>query len=156
MVLPSTQEVYTLGASEVTRGTLSRVPGHVMSPTRVLAAIFVGGCAGGATRDLLDRSSTWVLVLNLAGSLVLGVLVVTAPHHWRPLLGTGFCGGLTTFGTVVVVAQRDLARDRPLVGLGYLFLSLLGGVLAAGVGVLLGHRLGRPELAPEDPDLEVE
>jgi fluoride exporter len=128
-----------------------------MSPARVLVAVFLGGCAGGAARDLLDGTAGSTLLLNLAGCLLLGVLVVAAPHHWRPLLGTGFCGGFTTFGSVMLLAERDLEDGRVLASFGYLLASLLGGVAAAALGVAVGHRLShRRELAPEDPDLEVD
>jgi CrcB protein len=116
----------------------------------VLPSVFVGGCAGGAARHALAGTDATTLAVNLIGSLLLGLLVVAAPHHWRPLLGTGFCGGFTTFGTVVVATA-----DRGEVG--YLAGSLLGGVVAAAGGVALGHLLSRrAELAPEDPDLEVD
>jgi CrcB protein len=122
----------------------------------VLLAIFAGGCAGGAARDAAGTSPGRTLLVNLAGSLLLGLLVVTLPHRRRPLLGTGFCGALTTFGTVMLLADRHLQDGRVGWAAGYLALSLLGGTLAAALGVLLGHRLGRPELAPEDPDVEVD
>ena len=122
----------------------------------VIALVFLGGCLGGAARHAAGGSPTRTLVINLSGALLLGALVVTAPHHWRPFLGTGFCGAFTTFGTVMVLADHDLQHGRPLVALGYLAASLLGGALAAAVGVGLGHLLRPAELAPEDPDTEVE
>ena len=128
----------------------------MMSPARILLAVFVGGCAGGAARDALATSYGATLVVNVVGCVVLGALVVAVPHHWRPLLGTGFCGALTTFGTVTVASEQWLEDGRVVDGLGYLSLSLLGGVLAAAVGIVLGHALTqRQELAPEDPDVEV-
>ncbi len=121
-----------------------------MSPVRVLLAVFAGGCIGGALRELVATDLGTTLAVNLSGSLLLGLLVVTVPHHWRPLLGTGFCGALTTFGSVAVVAVDDGE-------LAYLAASLLGGVAAAALGVALGHALTQgAELAPEDPDIEVE
>jgi CrcB protein len=132
--------------------------GHpMMSPARVLLAVFAGGCLGGGARDLLATSHGTTLAVNLFGSLVLGVLVVAAPHHWRPLLGTGFCGALTTFGSVTLASEKWLADGRVVDGVGYLALSLLGGVATAGLGIALGHWIShRAELAPEDPDVEVE
>jgi CrcB protein len=140
----------------VTRGTLARVPPRVLSLPRVLVAIFLGGCAGGALRDAVGGSAGRTLLVNLAGSLLLGLLVVAVPHSWRPLLGTGFCGAFTTFGTVMVLADRDLQDGRVGTAAGYLALSLLGGSAAAALGVLAGYALGRRELAPEDPDTEVD
>jgi CrcB protein len=128
-----------------------------MSQPQVLLAVFVGGCAGGAARDQLAGTAGTTLAVNLAGCLLLGLLVVSVPHHWRPLLGTGFCGALTTFGTVTVLSERWLEHGRAADAVGYLASSLVGGVAAAALGVALGHALvGGRELAPEDPDLEVE
>jgi fluoride exporter len=128
-----------------------------MSPGRVLLAVFAGGVVGGSARHLLASSPGETLAVNLVGCFLLGVLVVAAPHHWRPLLGTGFCGALTTFGSVVVLAERDLEGGRFADGLGYVAVTLLGGTAVAAVGIALGHRLSRrDELAPEDPDVEVE
>lgn len=121
-----------------------------MSPARVALAVFAGGCAGGALRDLLATDLRSTLAVNLVGALLLGLLVVAAPHHWRPLLGTGGCGALTTFGSVTVAAVDDGQ-------VAYLAASLVGGVAAAALGVALGHVLSRrDELAPEAPDLEVD
>jgi CrcB protein len=118
--------------------------------------VLVGGAAGGALRHLLATSPATTLAVNLVGAGLLGVIVVLVPPAWRPLAGTGFCGGLTTFGTVVVVADQSLGHGRVATGLGFAALNLLGGVVAAGLGVLAAHRLtGRQDLAPEDPDVEV-
>ena len=131
--------VYTLTSGEVTDGTLGDVP--------ALLAVFLGGCVGGATRAAIADGPGRTLVVNLVGCLLLGVLAVTVPPRVRLLLGTGFCGALTTFGSVVV-------RVRQEGDLGYLAASLLGGVLAAGLGVWLAHVVGGGRrLAPEDPDV---
>jgi CrcB protein len=129
----------------------------VTAQLRVLLAIFVGGSVGGSARDLLAGSHGATLAVNLAGCLLLGVLVVAAPHGWRPLLGTGFCGGFTTFGSVMVASELWLEDGRAATGLGYLAVSLVGGVAAAALGIGAGHALShRSELAPEDPDVEVD
>ena len=45
-------------------------------------------------------ASPWAtLLVNVAGAALLGYVVVALPHR-RPLLGTGLCGGLTTFSTL--------------------------------------------------------
>jgi fluoride exporter len=120
---------------------------------RELAAIFAGGALGAAIRSgLTDLAPThtgqwpWVTFsVNAIGCLLLGYFVtrlqerlpVTA--YRRPLLGTGFCGALTTFSTF----QVDLLRmiDRGTVGLAALYCA---GSLAAGfVGVALGTAIVR-------------
>ena len=121
--------------------------------------MLVGGCAGGWAR--YAAVVTWpagpgevpvaVLAVNLAGALVLGVVVVVAaearPHRWlRPLLGTGFCGALTTFSAVVVDTLRLAGDGRALLAGGYLAASAAGGLASGAAGLalarwLLGSRL---------------
>jgi CrcB protein len=75
---------------------------------------FVAAGAGGAVaRYLLDRAVAdrtagafpWgTFVINVTGSLLLGVITGLALHHGlsrtsRIVLGTGFCGAYTTFST---------------------------------------------------------
>ena len=78
--------------------------------------VFLGGAVGAPARYLFDR---WVqarhrlrfplgtLLVNLIGCLVLGIVAGGVAHHqWstdsQALLGTGFCGGLTTFSAFSV------------------------------------------------------
>ena len=125
--------------------------------SRILLDVLVGGCAGGSVRHLLAGSHSATLAVNLVGCFLLGLLVVAAPHRWRPLLGTGFCGGFTTFGSVMVVSEQWLEDGRLGTGLGYLAVSVLGSVALAAAGIAVGHALThRADLAPEDPDLEVD
>ena len=119
---------------------------------RRAAAIAIGGGAGAGLRWLALTTTDpgrfpWpVLALNVAGSVLLGVLLAEEWSHpkLRLLLhdagGIGFCGGLTTFSTFAVEVV-DLARDGSpgLAGL-YVIVSVstaLAGV-AAGAGLLHG------------------
>lgn len=120
----------------------------------VLAAVLLGGCAGGAARFAVVRAwptdssgFPWsTLVVNLSGAGALGVLVVVAGSVWRsryarPLLGTGFCGALTTFSAVVVDVDRLLARGEPGTAIGYLGASFAGGLVMAFMGIVLARAL---------------
>jgi CrcB protein len=86
------------------------------------AAVAAGGALGAAVRWAIVTAVAnggafpWsVLVVNLAGSFVLGALLAEEwSHPSRRLLihdfgGIGFCGGLTTFSTFAVEAV-DLTR----------------------------------------------
>lgn len=133
----------------------------------VLAAVFIGGCLGGAARYATVRAwptgssgFPWsTLTVNLAGAAVLGAVVVLAAGLWssryaRPLLGTGFCGALTTFSSVVVDTDRLLARGDAGTALGYAGASFVGGLLVAlaamiATRALLARRPG--EIPSERP-----
>ena len=119
-------------------------------PPDVLAVVFLGGCAGGLVRYAVELA--WgsdalgfpypVLAVNLAGAFVLAVVVVTVAEirpsrYLRPLWGTGFCGALTTFSAVVVALARLLSHERYAVAAAYLVATVVGGLLAAALGLVL-------------------
>src|SRR5688500_12661493 len=78
---------------------------------RRAAATASGGALGASCRWFVvhaapDVAFPWpVLLVNIIGSLVLGVLLAEEPSHPRArvalhdLGAIGFCGGLTTFST---------------------------------------------------------
>jgi CrcB protein len=83
----------------------------------------------------LDRRVHWgTLGVNLVGSAILGGLVGGAVDgHWLALLGTGFCGGLTTYSAFTVQAVRG-GRRR---GTAYAVGTITGCLAAATLGHLL-------------------
>ena len=113
-------------------------------------AVLVGGLAGTALRLGIDallphgagEFPLSTLLINVAGSFVLGLLVArvwrSAPDWARLGLGTGLLGSFTTF-SAVMVSLVSLAGN-PLLGAAYLAASLVGGLGAAALGL----RLGRP------------
>lgn len=121
----------------------------VLPRPSLLLAVFVGGCAGGLARYAVTSGSTGVpwstLWVNVSGAFALAVLLVVALEvlpqstYVRPLLGSGFCGALTTFSGIVVPVSTLTRDGRPLAGLGYLGASVLGGLAAAVVGLLVGR-----------------
>lgn len=118
----------------------------------VLAVVFVGGCLGGVARYAVTRiwpTATgrfpWpTLVVNVVGAFVLVTVIViavelTASRYLRPLVGTGFCGGLTTFSSVVVGTDQLLAHHHTGTALAYLALTVLGALSAAALGLVLAR-----------------
>lgn len=99
--------------------------------TALLVAL--GGAAGSSLRYLLghhlDARLPWgTLVANLAASFLLGVFSALAlGGHAAALLGTGLCGGLSTYSAFAVKAteHRSLAHVGATV-LGALGLCALG------------------------------
>lgn len=122
---------------------------------RELAVVFAGGFAGGLVRyELVDHWATktsgfpWpIFAVNTAGAFILGVVVIVAldvlaeSRYLRPLLGSGFCGALTTFSSVAVVVDQLLKHRHVGIGLGYLFGSVVAGLAAAALGAAAGRRL---------------
>jgi CrcB protein len=124
-----------------------------------LVAIFAGGCAGALTRlavvqGLTARPGDWpwaTFLVNVVGAFLLGVLITwvherraAPPGYLPPLLGTGFCGALTTFSAM----QLDLLRllDAGRIGLAVAY--ALGSVAAGLAGVVLASGLVRRIEAP--------
>jgi CrcB protein len=108
---------------------------------RELLAIFAGGAAGALLRVGMGRLSAtgapawpWItFAINLAGAFLLGFFVTRLQErlplssYRRPLLGTGFCGALTTFSTVQVELLRMLDADRYGLAVGYAAASVACG-----------------------------
>jgi fluoride exporter len=112
--------------------------------------VALGALAGAPLRLLADRvavarrgpgSVLGTLTVNVLGSAVLGVLL--GLRHVSPtvlaLVGTGFCGTLTTFSTFGYDVVR-LVEER-LVGraLAYLVASLALGIGTAAAGYALSR-----------------
>ncbi|WP_329460525.1 fluoride efflux transporter CrcB [Streptomyces sp. NBC_01497] len=86
--------------------------------------VLAGGAVGAPARYLTDRAVQarhdtvfpWgTFTVNVIGSLILGILTGAAlsgsgGHHVQELLGTGFCGALTTYSTFSYETLR-LAED---------------------------------------------
>ncbi|PYY54549.1 fluoride efflux transporter CrcB [Curtobacterium sp. MCSS17_011] len=127
-----------------------------MNPAELLL-VAVGGGAGAALRFVLDgvvktrvagsRFAAFpvgTLLINVSGSLVLGVLTGlaqagTIPASTVAVLGTGMMGGYTTFSTASVETVQLLRSGKTrlavLNGLGMLVVS----VGAAALGLWIGR-----------------
>jgi CrcB protein len=133
------------------------------------AAIACGGALGTLARYGVARALVpptlgfpWdTFLVNVAGSFVLGVIVVLVVERWsptryvRPFVAIGFCGGFTTFSTMVVQAAQLGQHHRVGVAAIYLLASLAAGLVAAaaGMGAARGRLLpGAGERAIPDPD----
>jgi CrcB protein len=82
--------------------------------------------------------------INVTGSFILGVLVgALTPrpggHPWGLFLGTGFCGGYTTFSTFSVETIKLLEEGTAGAAALYLVASPLFGVAAAAAGLVVGR-----------------
>jgi fluoride exporter len=113
--------------------------------------VLVGGAIGAPTRYLTDRvvqsrhttGFPWgTFVVNTVGSLILGtVLGSTASPELTALIGTGFCGALTTYSTFGYETVALASRRAWLFATLNAFGSIAAGLGAAGLGLALGAAL---------------
>jgi len=119
---------------------------------RLILSVSVGGVVGTLLRFAV---STWVntnfpkyfplatLIVNLVGCLVIGYLYglfisrPEIPAELRSGLILGFLGALTTFSSFSLDTLRLLDNGEVPIALGYVLLSVLGGLLATWGGLSL-------------------
>ena len=123
---------------------------------RELGAIFLGGAAGalaraGLVEALPARPGTWpwaTFIVNIAAAGLLGYLVTRMQERLPPdayrrsLLGTGLCGALSTFSTMMVELLRMIDEGRWGLALGYGAASIGGGLTVVFVATKLVRRAG--------------
>jgi CrcB protein len=125
----------------------------------LIALVGLGGALGTATRyglaQLLPAGSglpRGTLIANLVGALILGMLLealarrgpdLGALRRARLLIGTGFCGGLTTYSTLAVESDLLVRAHRDGLAAGYAVGSIVAGVALAGLGIAIAARAHR-------------
>jgi CrcB protein len=122
---------------------------------RELAAIFVGGAVGALARVALARAitvapGTWpwpTFAVNIAGAFLLGYFATRLQErlplsaYRRPFLGTGLCGGLTTFSTLQLELLKMVDAREFLLAVGYAAASISAGFLAIAVATAAVRRV---------------
>jgi CrcB protein len=120
---------------------------------RELGAVFAGGAIGAVARA--ETVQAWpvgpggwpwaTFAVNCIGALMLGYFVTRLTErlppsaYRRPFLGTGICGGLTTFSTMQVELLQMLNHGRFGLALAY----AAGSIAAGAAGVQLASNLVR-------------
>jgi len=113
--------------------------------------VVLGGMIGAPARYVADRALQnrletvfpWgTFAVNMAGSFVLGFLLGAQRHLGVSasvvlLLGTGFCGGLTTFSTFGYETLRLLEDGA----VGQAGLNVIGSLAVGVLAAWLGFRL---------------
>ena len=114
----------------------------------VLVAIFVGGFLGAIARAgmgewLPHDPGTWpwaTFAVNVVGAFLLGYFTTRLQErlplssYRRPLLGTGFCGALTTFSTFSFETVRLLQQAHPRTAALNVLVSVVGALAACAAG----------------------
>lgn len=117
-------------------------------------AVAVGGALGTGLRwglDLLiphraDQFPVSTLITNLAGTLVLAILVAAVwtrpvPAWLKAGLGPGVLGTYTTFSAIALALVTLTEAGEPAVAAIYLVASVVGGLAIGALGFAVGGRL---------------
>lgn len=121
-----------------------------------LALVALGGAVGAATREsssllIPDASGVPVAiaVVNILGAFALGYLYEAVTRlgpgnptatHLKLLLGTGFCGGFTTYSSLATDSAVLLSHGRWGTGSLYALGTLLVGACATFAGIAVASR----------------
>lgn len=122
---------------------------------RELAAVFAGGAVGAAARAGLESlmapdPSRWpwpTFTVNIVGAFLLGYFTtrllerLPLSSYRRPLLGTGLCGGLTTFSTLQVETLRMLQHSHYGLAAAYTTASIAAGLIVVHLATALVRRV---------------
>jgi CrcB protein len=121
---------------------------------REIAAIFAGGFLGAVARAELTQvlphnSDQWpwaTFIVNIVGAFLLGYFTTRLQErlalsaYRRPFLGTGICGGLTTFSAMQLELLNMLDGDHYGLAIAYAAASIGLGFLAVALATNLVRR----------------
>jgi CrcB protein len=121
---------------------------------RELAAIFAGGFVGAVARaelaELLPHDGgrwPWAtFAVNVGGAFMLGYFATRLQErlplsaYRRPFIGTGVCGGLTTFSTMQLELLDMLDDGRVALAAAYATASVAAGLAAVALATNLVRR----------------
>lgn len=122
---------------------------------REITAIFVGGAVGTLLRAALSEAfplpaTAWpwpIFAVNIAAAFILGYAVTRLQErlplsaYRRPLLGTGLCGGLSTFSTMQVEILKMIDAHAWGLAIGYAAASVAAGYAAIQLATAVVRRV---------------
>jgi fluoride exporter len=120
-----------------------------------LGAVFAGGAVGTLARAALSTLAVpdpgvwpWpTFAVNIVGAFLVGYFTtrllerLPLSSYRRPVLGTGLCGGLTTFSTMQVETLKMLQHGHWVLALAYTAVSIVLGLLAVHLATVLVRRV---------------
>lgn len=124
---------------------------------REVGAVFAGGAVGTLVRAGLAQAfphsaTAWpwpTFGVNIAAAVLLGYFVTRLQErlplssYRRPLLGTGVCGGLSTFSTMQVELLKMLDAHSYALAAEYAAASIVGGLAAMHLATAAVRRAWR-------------
>jgi len=122
---------------------------------REITAIFVGGAIGTLARAALSEAfplpaTAWpwpVFAVNIVAAFILGFAVTRLQErlplssYRRPLIGTGICGGLSTFSTMQVELVKMIEAHAWVLALGYAAASVVAGYAAIHLATAMARHV---------------
>jgi len=122
---------------------------------RELAAVFAGGALGTLARTglsilLVADPTRWpwpTFIVNIVGAFMVGYFItrllerLPLSSYRRPLLGTGLCGGLTTFSTMQVETLKMIEHHCYGLAAGYTVASITLGLVAVYLATAVVRRV---------------
>jgi fluoride exporter len=122
---------------------------------REIAAIFAGGAIGTLLRAWLGLTyphspTSWpwpTFVVNIVAAFLLGYFVTRLQErlplssYRRPLLGTGLCGGLSTFSTMQVELLKMIDAHAYALAALYAGASIVCGFASIDLATALSRRV---------------
>jgi CrcB protein len=120
---------------------------------RLVLLVAVGGAIGTGVRAVLAAAIpeangvSWsIFGINVVGAFCLGLLLESLAMRGpdagrrratRLFVGTGILGGFTTYSTLAVDTAEFLQDGRFATGIGYALLTVVAGLAAVVVGLLV-------------------
>lgn len=119
----------------------------------VAVGAFFGTLARYEIGTLLPtKHDDWPLatfLINISGAFVLGLLLESLASRGkdeggrrvvRLLIGTGFCGGYTTYSSLATSAALLVRDNHLLASITYIAVSIVCGIIAAALGIQVAAR----------------
>lgn len=120
-----------------------------------LFPVMVGGAVGAGARHLVGQILLarlgpgfpwWTLSVNIAGSLMMGLLIgwlarSGGSDQARLFLGVGVLGGFTTFSSFSMEFWTLFERGQMAQAAAYVGASVIIGIAACGVGMVMMRQL---------------
>jgi CrcB protein len=116
-----------------------------------LFPVMIGGAIGAGARHLVGQAMLarlgpgfpwWTLSINIAGSLLMGLLVGWLARSGggdttRLFVGVGILGGFTTFSSFSMEYWMLFERGQNAQAAAYVLASVIGAIVACGLGLFI-------------------
>jgi CrcB protein len=125
-------------------------------PTLIeIVYVAIGGALGSVCRygiqhlSFLDNCKYYyTAVANLSGCILIGIVWALLNHYnigrgWYLFLITGVLGGYTTFSAFSLDAMQLISNGMVGRALGYVALTVIGGLIGCAIGIYITQRLLR-------------